>query len=331
MSCLSDIVTLGICPDEAASLSGFQLLQAPGISLKTLAQTANENYNSGIEMAMDKKEIALIQVRSDFVGALQSNKVVTTISHPVYSVANFNPAVNKGSYSGERGLWLHKAPFSGSLRTTYIQSVQIYPLASGDVTLKFYYELNGEVVSSGWEISLVANQLNTFDSTQLEGFPFAIPAYASNVKILFDQSSIPVASSAITCLKGCNGSMPNDCGWAEGWDGIRKIQQEGYGVNVTFNCKCDYEKILCDLAPSFSGELIWIKWQIAIMEEQYRTNRFSDLVIYGRDELGSKIIPELRNDYIQKWNQLMNGLFAILKTYRDGCLDCRKTRWVTNI
>ncbi len=332
MACdLNRIVSLGICPDEDASLSGFKLVDAPGISIKQLSATANETYTNGITLAMEKKELAIIQVKNDFVGALQSNRVVTTISQPVYETSNFNPNVSVGTYAGERGVWFHKLPFRGTLRTTYIHEVQLYPLSSGEAVLSLVYELNGQPMESAWDITLIGGQINVFGEEELSGFPFAIPQYASNVKILIDQTDIAFASAPITCLKGCSGTLPNECGWAEGWDGTRKVKTEGYGINVKFQCKCDYSQILCDLAPTFSGELIWLKWQIAVLEEQYRSNRFNDMIIYQHEELQTAIIPQLKNDYAQKWGQLMDGIFAILQTYRDECLQCRGIRWATNI
>lgn len=330
-SCLNTIVTLGICPDEDASLSGFTLVQAPGISIKQLAAVANETYTNGITMAMEKKALSLIQVKNDFVGALQSNNVVAGISQPVYDTSNFNPAVSMGLYAGERGLYFHKVLFRGSLRTTYINEIQVYPLTSGETTISIVYELNGQELESAWDVTLIANQLNIFTSEQLGGFPFAIPDYANSIKVLINNTDFAFASAPITCLKGCNGAIPNACGWAEGWDGTRKVKSEGYGINIKFQCKCDFEKILCDLAPTFSGELIWLKWQLNIMQEQYRTNRFNELVIYQHEELQTTIIPQLKSDYAAKWNQLMDGLFNILKTYKDDCLSCRGVRWVCNV
>ncbi len=54
MACLDNIVTLGVCPDEAESTSGLKLMQAAGISIKNLAEIANETYGSGVELAIEK-------------------------------------------------------------------------------------------------------------------------------------------------------------------------------------------------------------------------------------------------------------------------------------
>jgi len=332
MSCLDSIVTLGLCPDDEASISGFRLIDAPGISPKNLAAVANENYIQGTTMAMAKKSLAILQVQNDFLSSLQANRVVTSVAEPVYQSSTFNTNTDMGNYAGERGIVFHKnASYRGTLRQSIIKSITCYPLQSGEGEINIYVPFNSEYVQQYTiPVTFVANQINTFDADTIEDFPFIIPPGCGAIKILVDQTDISFASAPIFCMKGCNGTMPNDCGWVQGWDGTNAVKSEGYGININFYCHCNYEQILCDLAKSFTGELIWLKWQIAIMEEHYRSNKFNNWVIYNRDEIQQSILPDLNNQYAEKWNGLMQGLFAILQTYKDECLKCRGIRWKVN-
>lgn len=333
MACnIEQIVTLGLCPDDEQSLSGFQLINAAGISSKILADIANETYVQGSKLALQKKNTAIKKVKNDFIGVLQANNVVTTITDPIFYAADFNISKDMGTYPGYRGLTLYKnGSYRGSLRQTLIKSISVYPLQSGAATLKLIVEKNGYVNEYSWDVSLVAHQVNTFSEDEIEELPFIIPNEAKSVRVLIDQTSINFCSSKIECKKGCDGSLPNECGWIDGWTGSGPIKDEGYGVNIEFYCHCNYEQILCDLAPSFSGELIYLKWQIEIFDEQYKTNRFNNWVIYNRDDIQKVILPDLISQYNTKWNQLMDGTLSILKTYRDDCLNCRGVRWVSNI
>lgn len=327
MCSLDNIVTLGVCPDESASESGFTLMMAKGITLKNLANIATETYNAGLEMAMSNKSLTITQFKNDFIGALQLNKVVTTISNPQYDTGIFNTSENIGTYAGYRGLNIYKShKYKGRLRKTYIKSIQVYPLASGDTVINIWDGIN----SYSYAVTLVANQINTFDEDNLEGFPFVMASTDSGLRITIDQTSIPLASSKITCLKGCNGTVPNECAWADGWDGERNVKSEGYGLNVQFYCGCDYEQVICDLSKTFTGELIWLKWQYNILEEQLYSNRFTNMVVYNKEQT-EKRLKELEADYTNKWNALMAGLLSILQTYKDDCLDCRGIRWRTNL
>lgn len=325
MACLDDIVTLGLCPDDGTPLSGLRLIDAPGISLKNLAQTATETYTSGVEMAMAKKNLALVLLRNDFLSALQGNNVIANISNPTYDAAIFNTNGNTGNYSGERGLNVYKSfERGGGLRSLYIQSIELYPLSSGDATIKI---IDGYKEYS-YPVTLVANQLNSFGKDELSGFPFNVES--GSARVVIDQSDIAFANTELICHSGCNGAK-NPCGWVDGWNGTGKTKYNGYGINIKFSCECDYSKILCDLSNSFSGELIWLKWQILIFEEQLKSNRLTPWVIYGRDEIKDSVIPQLKSDYANKWNALMDGMLNILKTYKDVCLDCKGIRWVSAI
>jgi hypothetical protein len=334
MSCIDNIVSFGACPDEGPSLSGFTLLDAPGISPKALANIASETYTSGANLAMKKKAITLLQIRNDLVGAMQANKVVSMVTDPVYETSIFNPAVNVGiSDAIERGITLHKSnAYRGTLRQTIIKAIQCYPLGSGDGTIKIYVAKGNNVVDEySYPVSLAADRVNTFGEEELDGFPFVLPDASHAVKVLIDGDGISFASAQLTCMKGCNGSMPNPCGWVDGWDGNKAVKAEGYGVNVQFYCHCDYDKLMCDLAKSFTGELIWLKWQMNIYDEHYKSDRFNNWVIYNRDEINKLILPDLQNKYNTKWNDLMGNMLGILKNYRDDCLQCRGIRWETNV
>lgn len=326
MACLDEIVTLGICPDEAESLSGFKLIDAPGISIKNLAGIATETYTSGVEMAMAKKSLAITQLKNDFIGALQTNRVVTTQSKPVYDSAIFDTNTSMGTYNGERGTVLHLAGnYTDILRKTYIKSIQCYPLVSGYGQIKITDGFNEYT----YDVEFIANQVNTFTSEQLDGFPFLIQS--NKATVLIDNTTISFCSSRMKCGKGCNGTIPNPCGWTDGWDGAKHVKSEGYGIVLNFYCECDYTKVLCDLSNTFTGELIWLKWQIAIFKEAALSNRFSNWVIYGKEDIEKSVIPDLTNAYNAKWNELMAGLFSILKTYNGECLDCKGIRRRANI
>lgn len=327
MACYDDIVTLGLCPDDGTPTSGFELIKAPGISLKNLGDIASDSYIKGSELAMEKKSQALTIFKNDFIGALQANQVVATISEPVYNSSVINQYSNKGTYAGYRGLTLNKASsYRGTLRQTIIKSVQCYPLASGDTVLL----LDDGINTYSYPITLVANQVNTFNEDNLSGFPFVIRDTANAIRVTIDQTQIAFASAELTCGIGCNGGLPNPCGYVEGWDGTAKIKGEGYGINLEFYCSCNYEQVLCDLSKSFSGELIWLKWQILIFQEHRMSNRFSSMVIYNKEQT-EEWLKELERQYVNKWNSMMQGLFGILKTYKDDCLNCRDARWITNI
>lgn len=328
MSCLDNLVTLGICPDDDTPLSGLTLLNAEGISINNLANIADEDSVSGINMAMDKKALSIIQLQNDLIAALHAQKVITSISINKHHSSNFEISKNNGLYNGYRGIVLHKAGQKGILRSLVIDSIELYPITSGTVTLKIddgfnSYNLNNIAVTGG--------QINVLDKDISDMFPFFVNKDAPQVKITIDQSAVLFSKSAIVCHKGCHGAMPNDCGWVDGWDGTNAVKSEGFGINVNFHCECDYSLLLCSMPPTFIGELMLLKWQINIFKEQLMSNRFNNWVVYSDEKLNEVVIPDLTNQYNEKWNALMQGLPDLLRKTKDPCLNCKGSRWVVTI
>lgn len=322
MGCIDNIVTVKGC-NTSPPTSGFDLFDAPEISIRNANSTANETYVQGFAMLQNKLRLAIIQVRNDFIAALNGNNIATKISEVAYPTGTFNASVNNGLYAGERGIILYRNPaIRGKLRKIKITQVQLYPLASGSFNLKIYDTINGVWSYTAYPVTLIANQVNTLPiNYQMQG------AYAS---ILIDNTALPMASSYLTCMTGCGGTMPNDCGYVMGYNGVAQVKSEGYGINATFSCSCDYEQILCDLSQTYIGELIWLKARYNVVEEQFKTNRFNNLIIYSHDDLPA-IMQGLDAEYTGKWNSLMQGLYNILNTYRDSCLSCRGVTFRTNL
>lgn len=318
MACIDNLVVSGIC-DDTQSETGYRLIDAPGMNVRNFADIATDS--SGVQMVEDAKRLTLIQVKNDFIGALQMNKVVTQMANPKYNSSVFRPTNPVGS-GNNRGLILRRKNPKGGLTKIKIHTIEVYPLSDGTGTI----EIIDNGYSTSWGVDLVGGQVNVFTSEATSALPYTLASTMAEVTLTTD---VAMASAEVICRTGCNGTTPNECGYVNGWDGNKEVKKESYGLNIYFGCECDYEQIICDTKAMF-GELIWLKWQINIFREQYMSNRFDNWVIYGREEL-EKYIPQLENMYATKWNQMMDGLFGILKQYRDACLDCRSNRWVTNI
>jgi hypothetical protein len=332
MSKLNNIISVrDVCCDvpiaigsNTQSLSGLDLMDAPEISALNLANIANEEYVTGLNLARKKAEQASIFVRNDLMSVLAANNVIPDLSDKKYNTGTFKPAVTFPAEAKERGLTIYKNKrIKGNLRKLKIHTVSVYPLADATaVSLKIYDDFGGGTISV-YNIDLVANQVNTFNiEYELKG---------SFARILLDGTNVPVASSYLTCFTGCNGSMPNDCGYTKGWYDDKEISsKEGFGINAEFSCACDYEQLLCDLAKSYIGELVWLKARVLLMEEHLRTNRLNNWVVYGREDT-EKFLVDTENKYRDKWSAFVNAMPGILRQFRDECLVCNGIRWVVNI
>lgn len=323
MSCFDNIISInGDCGDE--SLSGLELFDAPEINLKALANTASETYVSGMELARKKLELAKKLVKNDVMGALSMNNAMPNLTNIQYNTSDFKTTTTYPAEAKERGLTLYKNKrINGSLRKTVIHTVKIFPLVSAEsATLKVYDDGLGGVVST-YNVALTANVVNEFN------IEYTIKGTLA--RVVLDGTDISVASAYLTCFTGCNGSMPNDCGYTKGWYDDKEISsKEGFGIGLVFSCKCDYEEFLCGLVSSFLGEIVWLKTRVLLLEEHLRIDRLNNWIIYNRDETKEYLV-DVENQYRDKWNALNRSMPNLLKTYRDDCIQCRGTQWVTNI
>jgi hypothetical protein len=310
--------------EEVTSLSGLDLMDAPEISILNLANIANEEYVSGLNLARRKAEQATIHVRNDMMSALAANNVIPNLSAKTHTTGTFKPGTTFPAEAKERGLTVYKNNrIKGNLRKLKICTVKIYPLADAeDVTLKIYDDYAGGTVST-YNINLTANEANSFKvDYELKG---------SFARVLMDGTNVPVAGAYLTCFTGCNGTLPNDCGYTRGWYDDKEISgKEGFGIVLEFSCECDYEQLLADLAKTYIGELVWLKARILLMEEHLRTNRLNNWVIYGREDT-EKYLADVENQYREKWGVFSNAMPGILRQFKDDCLVCNGIKWVVNL
>lgn len=325
--CLNNIVSLGLCANEV-NTSGFTLMQASGMSPANGNKIAMEQYGNGLRLFEEKKELAIRLFRNDFIGTLQGNRIASINTEKVFNTSIFDTATNIGTYAGERGVLVHgsSAGKQEGLRKLLITGVQCYPFQSGQTIIAIIDSVNGVEKRTEYPVMLTANKLNDIQLPD--------PYVCSNptVLVLIDQSEIEFAQTEVKCQRNCDGQGANGCATAEGYNGTQKVRKFGYGVNVQYACRCNYEELICDFAKVFTGELIWLKWQELVYEEQYKSSRFNGWVIYNRDDIWDKIIPDLRSRYRARFDEMISAsLIGMLKQYNDPCINCRGIQIVTNV
>ena len=326
MNLLNNIISVrDVCAAEPAeSLSGLDLMDAPELSPLNLASIANEEYVTGLNLARKKAEQAVILVRNDMMSVLAANNVIPNLSAKLHTTGTFKTNVTFPAEAKERGLTVYKNKrIKGGLRKLKIKTVKIYPLADAeDVELKVYDDYAEGTVTT-YTVNLTANEVNTFKiDYELKG---------SFARVLLDGTNVPVGSAYLTCFTGCNGTMPNDCGYTKGWYDDKEISgKEGFGICLDFACECDYEQLLADLSKTYIGEIVWLKARVLVLEEHMRTNRLNNWVIYGREET-ERFLTDIENQYRDKWNIFTGAMPGILRQFKDDCIICNGIKWVVNL
>jgi hypothetical protein len=323
-SCLDNIISVkDVCAqgdEPVQSLSGLDLFDAPEISLNALASIAPAEYTQGMALARAKVALAVKLIGNDLRSVLAANNVMQSLAEPHYESGRFNTLNTFVADGKDRGVVLYRnnKQGSGALRKLKIYKVRIYPTASHEVANLI---IKDEYTTTTYPVELVGDQINEFDINYIVQGGYA-RVYLNDVS---------VQSNTITCFTGCGGTMPNKCGYVKGfYNGKDQSSKEGYGIQLDFGCYCDYNELMCALAPTYIGELVWLRSRELLLEERLRSDRLNNFVVYNTEE--TKLFRnEIHNEYIGKWQTFAGSLLNIIKSLGDSCLQCKGVRWVTNI
>lgn len=319
-SCLENIVSVkDLCPsaENTPSSSGYDIWDAPEIKYKGVAAVTDSKYIKGREVLLAVRERAIRELEGDFLKSMLSggysiNTGTTFYQAAIVDTANTNPPAPQ-----KRGITI-RAVSSSPIRKLKIRTVSVFPVNSLTTELKIWD--NG--LEYAFPIQLTAGVINDF--------ALDFTASGDLVRIYIDNTDLTTYSSAITCMIGCNGTKPNDCGYVTGWNGTNEVSREGFGISASFGCECNYSALLCSWSKSFIGKILWLKMRAFFQEEVINSERLNSFTIYNREEAKEKMV-DFENEYRAEWNSFVNSLPGILKNFYDSCLTCKRTSTKTNI
>jgi hypothetical protein len=314
--CLENIVTVrDVCKEQPViSSSGYDMMDAPEIDISRINDIANAEYTTGLKILKNCIRMAIRDIETDFISVLSANKISAVSNSYDVVTGNFSQE-NQNNGSGLKGIVIHRQNTSG-IKKIRLKKIRIYPINDhANAQLK--------LIDSGREstmnIALTGGKVNEF----------AIDYFVEGTEVKIVLDNVPTYSSELTCLLGCGGTIPNDCGYVKGWNGSTEIQKEGFGVNAVFSCECDYSQILCQQSKNFVGLLIWLKARIFVLEERINSSRINPFIIYGQEDAKNNRI-ELITEYNSKWNVFIDIIPNIISG-NDDCFECKKAKIVTNV
>lgn len=319
-TCLQNIVSVSN-PCEAVkevSLSGYDLLDAPELSVSNISQIANSDEPNGYLFLKKQLEYAIRDVNNDFIALLNSNNLIVQTGVSSISTGEFSNAYTNAA-NQKQGITIHrnanKRP--NSIKKLVLKDVLIYPTQDHEQTTLY--------IQDGTEITEIAIKLY---GNRINRFPIEYTAKNSDhLHVYLD--NVETYSSQLTCLLGCGGTIPNECGYVKGYNNGVTVQREGYGINAVFGCECDFESLLCRFSKTYIGEIIYLKARANILKERLYNERLTPYIIYGREE-AEKLQVEIENEYREKWNAFVNSIPDLLANDSD-CINCKRVKIVVNV
>lgn len=319
-TCLQNIVSVtDPCSDVVpTSLSGYDLLDAPEISKSNVSQIANADEPNGYLFLKKQLQYAIRDINNDFIALLNTNNLIVQTGVSSISTGEFSNAYTN-TPNQKQGITLHRNSNhrANSIKKLVVKDVLIYPVNDHVETTLFILD-GTEVIE--YPIQLIGGKINRFVIDYTAQNSEHLHIYLDNVETY---------SSQLTCLLGCGGTIPNECGYVKGYNNGVQVQREGYGINAIFGCECDYESLLCRFSKTYIGEIIYLKARANILKERLYNDRLTPYIIYGRDE-AEKMQVEIENEYREKWNAFVSSVPDLLKHDSD-CINCKKVKIVVNV
>lgn len=326
LNCLENIVSIRGC-DYEASLSGLDLMDAPEISPINLANVANEKDTSGFALAQRIRSNAGVQVRNDLLTVLSQNQMLVDVTNRKYESGEFVPTKTLVANSTEKGVVFNRADkhkFRTSIKKSIIHYIRIFPLE--DVS-----DVNIYIRDSGILQPTITTYTQDLVGGEINNFLVDYEVQGQQAVVSIADSRVTLVSNKIICYEGCHGSLPNNCGYIKSYYGQSISGYEGYGIGIQFSCECDYDRIICFLAKTTLGKLIWMKARIMLMMERLSGNRLNNWIVYGNEEMQNYYLPKLESEYQNTWNTFVKSLPSILKQHNGDCIICNGVRSVISV
>lgn len=325
MECLNNIVTFRGCDSSTTPLSGLDLMDAPEITIKNVANTATEKDVSGAEMVNRLLELSHTMVRNDMLKVLAGNRMLVDVSNKTWKTSDFKPTTTITANNTERGLtlWRVEKNLQKSLKKTTIHTIYIYPMVDYTGATVRIYDNGGTLnKTTTYSFDLVGGEINEFDvEYEVEG---------TNATVVIS-GEMNLASAYLKLCGGCSGKLPNDCGYTQSYVNGKSVNgREGYGVGISFSCECDYDQLLCSLAKTSLGNIIWLKARLMILEETIASNRLSNYVVFGKEQ-AKEHYNKVLGEYEDSWQSFVKSLPNLLQQYNGSCIVCNGIRSVINV
>lgn len=312
--CLDKIISIpDSCDSSEESLSGFSVLDLPGITIKQSASIASEKFISGMNLLKDCRRRALMQIRNDLIVFLQGNGYVPSLLQSVWSTldkrdGSIKLATSLGDF---RGIVVKKQQKNCLIQKLHIPYVYVKADHTGALVLRIE---DGE-----------NSYPYTFDSVSGSISKVAVNFTAEGDEVhLLLPDVVDVYSVLPNCQCGSSSTQTKStCATVKGYYNGIETKGEGFGIWADVQCKCNYEYLLCQLATDgLMGEIVLYKTGINIMEERIRTDRLNYFTTYGLPEAESTK-SEWTREYIEKWNTLIQALPKVLpRLDKCGCIEC---------
>lgn len=319
VTCLEDIICgkrsiIGVrdyvqCGEPEA---GLYIQDLPAISLKSAAQVAGPEYETGAKLLQACIVRATRLVFSDFLEQAMNSFDFNAIVEG-RKTAPFKPTYFAQSVT-ERGLVYRR--WRSEVSRFYVEEIYVKVHESGVFKIKIY---DDGILKKEISVDAVADRLvkvrvdESFNGEEL--------------KIVADNTNFSPYTFDINRYYGdghcysCSGNVMGKAIYCAGWDGTKEVKK-GYGIGAFVSVRCHEEFIICSALPRLYM-LLWYRSGIEYYNEFLGSNRFGALSSQMSKEQAAKNRDELQKQYNSRWKTIVPSLKQYIRSTKGECFNCQ--------
>ena len=323
--CLTDYIGISpiTCGVSTPSKSGLYVTDLEGISLNMASKIVTEDRNGA----------ALLQRKINFATGLVLNDLTKYLT-PYFQMNRVLDVVKSGIFTGkylepvslERGLVITFDPTATGTLGLRILTVQILTQST---VIGALLKITDGTTTYQYPVNLTPGNIVTFTIPNGGFTTFASSVYITldNVNISVDEGSFATSTSGgCRCQSKTSNAITLNNVQVYGWNGISAESNRSFGMTVTFQLECSFDRYICALIPNMSYLFLY-RSGIEIIKEQLTTERINEMITPMKRDMAGYILEKWEKQYDCDYKAFVQSIRQLVSSMKDGCVDCRGTRY----
>ena len=316
-TCLNNYIGLrGLCSDTVPS-SGLYINDLQSISLKMLANIANEEQKDFIGLYSEVYTRALNEFESDVMIRMQKYFNTNVLLENDITGYYNEPYEVVSSSTDYKGVSIELRDNISKYLSVYVNTVQIYLDADATHEIYVYNTLDGSLLDT---ISFVGTEgMNRVNINK------SYPTYGQNTNIFICYNGTSVNSVSVDNSDYSNNAIIRGAKVPTASSVIDSnlvYDGDSYGLVVDYNIRCDISEFICSSRDLFKFALLY-KIGAAIMFERSTSTRLNKYTL-NKSPLE---IKEIYKYYENKYSEIMDSVISNLDKNSDNvCFSCNRAR-----
>jgi len=322
MTCLENIIGIKNC-DSEQSMSGYFMLDYPGITIQQAANNADEKTLSGYNFLKDIRRRAVMRLNADVLNYINQEYRLSSVVTNSFASGQYNtPLSTVSTVSAEtrRGMVVSKLKYWCRFHSIVINRIRIYSNQDVDTILHITDVAAGVTYPAA--IHLEAGVIKEFTVNKV------ITGSEAHITL---PGNISLYSNKPDC--GCGGKAKNDYLKFQGITGTSITTSEAYGIECDVTLRCDISNLICDMAQDgLIGQALYELCGAMFYDEMTKNNRLNYLTIYKGEQIMQQASAGFAT-YKGYFENIMRGMRDYLRK-SDGnckCIDCDGFKVKSNI